>query len=164
MFICVYVYMFIRIGIYIHIYTYICLSLLLVVVVVVVLSLLLLGAACGYLPVFPHYYHGHFADREFESRYPFTIADFQKLSATVSDNYGRLEAPMHIHRNWGPCDENLSVQYFPTFMKYSKTFWGLPVTTIGGADAHPRSGWQRQCLCHRRPKRNYKCPGLLAKL
>ena len=32
------------------------------------------------------------------------------------------------NRNWGACDENLSVQDCPTLMKYSKTFWGLPMT------------------------------------
>ena len=33
------------------------------------------------------------------------------------------------NRNWGSCDEDLSVQEFPTRTKYSKTFWGLPMTT-----------------------------------
>ena len=39
-----------------------------------------------------------------------------------------LAAQATSNRNWGPCDEHLSVQDFPTFIKHSKTFWGLPVT------------------------------------
>ena len=31
--------------------------------------------------------------------------------------------------DWGSCHESLSVQDFPTFIKYPKTFWGLPITT-----------------------------------
>lgn len=41
-----------------------------------------------------------------------------------------LAAQATSNRNWGPCDESLSVQDFPTFINYSKTFWGLPVTTF----------------------------------